>query len=192
MGESFQMTFPTKKILTCFLFKLIMSHMKKTKLLGLAPKTSLSSLMGFVVIVAFGLAALRSSSQAWMLAMSGLTLLILLSSVVGACLADGRNRAYWVGFAILGWGHCLLSHSSCFGDDFATPLAHALEQAGDWMHPHEITVDEFADFGPKVTNFVRIGRWMISLLCASIGGLIACVFVSARDGPSVPEGWSVR
>jgi hypothetical protein len=64
---------------------------------------SIAGLMGFVLLTAIGIAALRSSSETW----AGVLLLATLGAfgiaLVGACCRSGPERAGWIGFAVLGW-----------------------------------------------------------------------------------------
>ena len=65
--------------------------------------------MGAVLVVALGLAAMRNPSDTWAGVMFLLTCGVLCLSIVGVvCRGDGE-RAWWLGFALFGWGDLLLS-----------------------------------------------------------------------------------
>ena len=64
---------------------------------------TIASFGGVVLFAAVGFAALRSSSAGWDSAVFGGALVILTGSLVLAVQRRGRSRAYWVGFAIVGW-----------------------------------------------------------------------------------------
>ncbi len=70
---------------------------------------SIAGLMGIVVMAAIGLAALRNASETWAGAMLLLTCGVLALAVVGVVCCGGSERAWWLGFALFGWGYLALS-----------------------------------------------------------------------------------
>ena len=72
------------------------------------PRFKIRGLLVFVVFLAVGLAALREASEAWDGGVLGLTLLVLLASVLLAVHRTGTARAYWLGFALFGWAYFAL------------------------------------------------------------------------------------
>jgi hypothetical protein len=66
------------------------------------PRFTIASLLVFVLFLAFGLAALRESTEVWDVAVFGVTFLLLLTSVLLAVHRTGPRRAYWLGFALFG------------------------------------------------------------------------------------------
>jgi hypothetical protein len=64
---------------------------------------SIAGLLGVILFVAVGLAALRSASAQWDGAVFGVTLLILTTSILVAIYRDQARRAFWIGFALFGW-----------------------------------------------------------------------------------------
>jgi hypothetical protein len=75
---------------------------------------SLPSLFGFVLFVAFGVAAIRFASPFW----AGLTMAvaapILFAAILGALFRLGHARAFWTGVAICGWGYLMLTIAPWF------------------------------------------------------------------------------
>jgi hypothetical protein len=63
---------------------------------------SIASLLGVVLFVAVGAAALRAATDPWDAGVFGITLLLLLTAVLLAVHRTGRRRAYWTGFALFG------------------------------------------------------------------------------------------
>jgi hypothetical protein len=63
---------------------------------------SIASLLGVVLFVAVGAAALRAATDPWDAGVFGITLLLLLTAVLLAVHRSGRRRAYWTGFALFG------------------------------------------------------------------------------------------
>jgi hypothetical protein len=89
------------------------SFASRTLLVGAFPmrrfRFSIASLMTLVVFVAVSLAALRYVSPLWARALFSITWGILLAAVIGIIYRDGRRRAFWVGFALFGFGYLALS-----------------------------------------------------------------------------------
>ena len=69
----------------------------------------IAGLMGAVLVVALGLAALRNPSETWAGVMFLLTCGTLCLAIVGVVCRSDRERAWWLGFALFGWGYLLLS-----------------------------------------------------------------------------------
>jgi hypothetical protein len=64
---------------------------------------SLKQLLIWMALIAVGCVALRSANTTWVSSLLGLTLLILGASLLFALYRDGQSRAYWIGFAMIGW-----------------------------------------------------------------------------------------
>lgn len=69
---------------------------------------SLKQLFAWMALFALGCVALRSANTTWVSAMLGLTLLTLAASLLFALYREGRDRAYWIGFATIGWLYVLV------------------------------------------------------------------------------------
>src|SRR4051812_42547469 len=67
------------------------------------PRITIASLLGIVAFVGVASAALREPTEAWDSTLLGLTLLLLLTSVLFAVHRSGDRRAFWQGFALFGW-----------------------------------------------------------------------------------------
>ncbi len=70
---------------------------------------SIAGLMGVVLIVAIGLAALRTASNTWAGVIFLATCSVLALSIVGVICRRESERAWWLGFAIFGWGYMALA-----------------------------------------------------------------------------------
>jgi hypothetical protein len=64
---------------------------------------TIANLLGFVLFIAVGFAALRQATALWDSAVFSSTLVVLSLSVLLAVHRAGCRRAYWLGFALFGW-----------------------------------------------------------------------------------------
>jgi hypothetical protein len=69
----------------------------------------IAGLMGTILVVAIVLAALRNASQTWAGVTFLLTCGVLCLAVVGVVCRNGSERAWWLGFALFGWGYLALA-----------------------------------------------------------------------------------
>jgi hypothetical protein len=67
------------------------------------PRISIKSLMGYVVLVGIGLAAVARPNSGWGIVLSAIAFTALATSVLGVIFRRGPTRAWWVGFAVFGW-----------------------------------------------------------------------------------------
>jgi hypothetical protein len=72
-------------------------------------RLSLAKLMGVVLLLGFGLAALSHASAAWVAAVRIATAVSMLAALLGVIYRPDASRAGWAGFALLGWGAFALS-----------------------------------------------------------------------------------
>jgi hypothetical protein len=70
---------------------------------------SIKALLGLTVFVALGCAALLNASEWWASAACTVTLAVLLIAVLASIFRWGPRRAFWLGFAIVGWAYVLLT-----------------------------------------------------------------------------------
>ncbi len=159
------------------------------------PRFSIAALMGIVVVCAVGIAALRYASELWENILFTLTLGLLAFALLGAIYRRGPRRAFWVGFALIGWGYLLLGFgpwcaeqvrphlittwlvdrlypsiapSEVIGVDFDFKVATSSTPSQKGLSPHVYLL---------ATNsrepFQRIGQCLWALLLAFVGGRIA-------------------
>lgn len=67
------------------------------------PRITIAGILGFVVFLAVGLAALREATAVWDSGVFGATLALLTASVLLAVHRRDRKRAFCLGFALFGW-----------------------------------------------------------------------------------------
>src|SRR5690242_7812633 len=83
---------------------------------------TIAGLLGLVLVVGMGLAALKSSTVLWTTASTTLVLALLLTAVAGGIFLRGTDRAYWIGFALFGWAYLLLANGTGLGGQFGSDL----------------------------------------------------------------------
>ncbi|MGO9471601.1 MAG: hypothetical protein ACLQVF_46555 [Isosphaeraceae bacterium] len=76
--------------------------------MGRTIRFSIAGLMGIVLVAAIGLAAWRNASETWAGVMLLLTCGVLALAVVGVVCRTEAERAWWLGFALFGWGYLAL------------------------------------------------------------------------------------
>jgi hypothetical protein len=101
------------------------------------PRFTIAGLMGLVVVVAVGVAALRFASELW----AGILLMLTLGTLGAAVLAlherTGAKRAWWRGFALFGWGYLVLAMGPWVAEAIAPklPTTTGLDALYARMHP---------------------------------------------------------
>ena len=68
---------------------------------------SIKALLGLTVLVALGCAALVNVSEWWASVLIEATVAMLLVAVLLSIFRRGRGRAFWIGFAVVGWVYLL-------------------------------------------------------------------------------------
>ena len=68
---------------------------------------SILGLLGLVAFAALGCAALQNSNDVWRTCLYSLAVGSLIAALVPAVLLTGRKRAFWIAFALVGWGYHL-------------------------------------------------------------------------------------
>jgi hypothetical protein len=85
-------------------------------------RTSIRTLMAFVLVSAVGLAALKNAGELW----AGIMLLLALAAsgvaIIGAAVMQGRERAWWLGFAVFAGLYLTLAIGPWVGDGFRSQL----------------------------------------------------------------------
>lgn len=163
----------------------------------------MAAMLGIVVLVALGLASLRSASVFWTSAAAFVTLGMLLTAIVGVCFGRGSTRAFWSGFAVFGWTYLLMVNWSWFGAQFGHDLTTALTEVAEAIHPDvsatqrlptQPTTGRLSVMPPldveaaqqryiKIGNFVEIGRALLGLIFGTVGGYVALIFKVRSERP---------
>jgi hypothetical protein len=161
-----------------------------------SPRFSIAGLMGVVLVAAIGLAALRNPTELWDGVMFLLTCGVLMLSVVGVVCRREGGRAWWLGFALFGWGYFTLAFWSPH-ELLPRLLSTALMQlvtprmgAPGMMRGGGFrSVPPLLQFGAIGGGFLggvnvglspfRIGHCLWTLLAAVLGGTLARLLFAA-------------
>ncbi len=144
-------------------------------------------MMALVLVVgafALAFAALRIASDAWYAATYTYTVFLLLTSVLAARFTRGRERSFWFGFAVFGWGFFVLG---CAPD--ANPFrGQYVVTAGrqplnpnlltTWLllyvEPHlRASTNNLMQVNPITWNTLGIVHMMMALAIGGAGGVLA-------------------
>jgi hypothetical protein len=88
-----------------------------------------------IFVAALALASLRLSSRVWAGSVLMLTLTILSCAILGVVYRRGAQRAFWLGFTLLGWGYMALA--SHFWWDRNTVRPHLpTTSILEWLYPY--------------------------------------------------------
>ena len=151
------------------------------------PRTSIAGLMGAVLVASLGLTALRSGSAVW----AGTTFLVtcgvLALAVVGVVCRAGPGRAWWLGFALFGWGYLVLVFWGWLGGELESadgPPARSGSCPGRpgraaWAAGSRARLRDRA----RSTPMARRGTASSASLVATLGGLLALGLFGAAAPP---------
>jgi hypothetical protein len=152
-------------------------------------RVSISGIMWIVVAIAVGVAALRDASRFSFGAIHLLTQATLGLAILLSIYRRGAARAWWLGFALFGWGYeyAIPPHSIYRSPHLpVTTLLIALKP----LVGHPAHVDPppgSSGFGQPLEDYLylRIGDDLAAMVVALIGGLLArVVFARSMPGPA--------
>ena len=134
--------------------------------------------MVVVLVVAVGLAALRSGSENWAGAMFLLTCGILAIAVVGSVFSRLRTRVWWLGFASFGLAYLVLAfdYPPFFYDAPVLPTDSLLGIVQPYLGPGPGWVR-----GAHENPYLETGQCLLCLLAGLVGGTLAQAVFHGRQ-----------
>lgn len=151
----------------CAIRRVVFARRWRPRLFG--PRFSLRSLLGAVTFVSIALASLIEPWRRWCPAMvlTGLVVMMLLA-IPSGIYARGRVRAYYVGFATVGWGYFLLVYTPWFETSIGRELlAYPVAESVCFA-----VTGSLGDF----PYFLKVITTLSMFLLAHLGGLFASRF----------------
>jgi hypothetical protein len=142
---------------------------------------SIAGLMGAVVIAALSLTALRNGSRTCAGVTVIVTCAVLCLALVGAVSRRGIQRAWWLGYALCGWGYLVLAFWAW--DHFSElPTMTLLEALGPTLGiPAKFFGGSRSGRGINL-HFWRIAQCLWTFLAAVFGGLGAIIIATVPAG----------
>jgi uncharacterized membrane protein len=118
---------------------------------------SIIGLMGWILVVAVSLAAMRDANESWASVMVLLVLALFAVSLVGLIYRRGRDQAFWLGFALFGGGYFALA----FVPQLTEPIVAKLvtTQILEYVHsrvvpPRPPNTVKYRTYAVPVTTYV--------------------------------------
>ncbi len=184
-----------------------MSHSQTTRAKSSAVGSSWQfSVFGLLVLVAFvsvACAAMVYASLWWASICLTCAVIAQLVAVLAVVYRHGSARAFWVGFALLGWGYLLLTFAPGLdrhiGQRLVTTkllafLQPKLQRTPIYGNASELalypgkdplmTVTETGTYyapAPQWDHFQQAGHSLMAILIGFLGGLLARYFYSTRE-----------
>jgi hypothetical protein len=170
-------------------------------------RVSIAGLMAAILVVAVGFAALQNASAWWSSALFTFTLALFLIAAVGAIW--GKDKAFWLGFALFGWSYMIVSYEP-WSKHATTPPSLVTTKLLNRLYPHISTVppDEVVIGGEGVwkdsrrieivrsftagnitffrndmNEFLQVGHFLVSWLFALVGGINASRLFARPESP---------
>jgi hypothetical protein len=143
--------------------------------------------MGIVLIASLGLAALSQATETSAGLVFLVTAVVLGLAVVGVVCRGKRERSWWFGFALFGWGYLKLAFfwNGCWRPQLVTmTLTDALlSKLGASPIPLS-TSSPNSSFLDRVSPSWQVGHCLWSLLFAVLGGILAHALFESEAGRS--------
>ncbi len=160
-------------------------------------RVSIGGLSALVLASAILMAAARSPTESWSNGTTSLALLVLGVALIGAMFRRGASRAYWAGFAWMGWGYLLLA----FGPWCDLKIAPMLvtKTAGEKLHfrfPSDSGIEPYARQIPvaeggsslSMFGYQQMGHSLSALLLGLLGAWLARTLALESSAKAPVEG----
>jgi hypothetical protein len=145
---------------------------------------SIGGLMGIVLIAAISLAALRNANAIWAGVMLLLTCAVLGMAILGVVCRRQAQRAWWLGFALFGWGYLALAVSWPLSHWIQLPTVTLLEVLALKLGARPSGMGGGMGVDPLIPPLLQVGHCLWALLAAVLGGMLARALFALPAGRS--------
>jgi hypothetical protein len=169
---------------------------------------TLAQLMGVVIFIGFGFAAMRSATVLWSSMVFTLTVAVLTAAILGAMARRGRARMIWAGFALFGWIYLSTTFwpwaagNGVTAPPYVTRWALDYSDAKLWAqtgavrvetaHPGEMLYPRVAPgfspqsfpIAPDSLHFRRIGHCFAAILFGFVGAVVGRLMAVKDERPN--------
>jgi hypothetical protein len=160
---------------------------------------SLLTLFGFVAAMAVVCAALARPTMLWVTVIQGFAFGCLFFSVLAAIYGQRSSRAFWVGFAVVGWGY-IGAQQFLLIDVAERPTLLISSHLQTLIHPTKTTIggvpvtngrgQPLAINGIEINAFLKVVGWLWPLLLGFIGGMVSRHLYLRRERAAQEVGTS--
>ena len=165
-------------------------------------RPTLRGLMIAIAVIGVGIAAVILSNKFWAFVLPIFYMTILLTAILGSLFRRGRERAYWVGFALFGGAYATYSLRQNISLDPNTSLRNIIDQPISLLIQYVMSVGVIIEeLGKRPGEVIAeltslmsavdqetvflVGWSFLGVVFAGLGGMIGRAF--ARDEPA-PTG----
>jgi hypothetical protein len=173
------------------------------------PRFSIRQLLLATAVAAAGVFALLNATATIAATAIGVLLAVLIAVVLLAIYREAERRAFWVGFAVVGWSYFVFCFVPIFGSDVPLGWSRLVTgTAAGALHnrlftrervqpnppprfsnpfgPPPGTVIQYID-GPPYAEFLQIAQALWALHIATCGGWFAAWLYATRPMPTGQE-----
>jgi hypothetical protein len=164
-------------------------------------RISIVGLMGFIVLIGVGFAALKNKSEPVASATFTATMAMLLLALVGVGFRRGEKQLFWTGFAVFGWG--MLAFDLSTGALvpprlFSSYLIVCLTQFMPMTEPSNLPLGgmHYSSMTISISNpltttnpfsiypFFQIAHSLAIIMAALLGAMVVRIFATREDRQS--------
>jgi hypothetical protein len=146
---------------------------------------TIAGLMGIVLFVAVGFAALRNANAFWASGTYSVAIMMILVASLGAFARKGKARMTWAGFALFGWAYHLLSALpmravGVFGDEPIRWPDLPMALAMSYLYPY---IEPPSGFLVEHDQVI----YSLQLILFSLVGTVVGRLVAVKDDQPIPS-----
>jgi hypothetical protein len=151
-------------------------------------------MMGAILFFGVALAALKNPSALLSESVVTITLLVMLSALLGSLFSRGPTKGFWVGYSLFGWFILILWETTWLPTEFVsdTLFRDLNSRLFEWMHPGKgfaraglgTDLPGSAGYLLAAKNFQNTFYAFLSHLMGFLGGAVGYSFANLGEGRS--------